>query len=174
MRPSAPAKLDRIAARYAAKPNVSAMCFAIEQPSTGFTWRHGDTGRPYFIASITKLFTVALVMQRRDEGALTLDTNYQLLGRVIEVVTAGSYHDAVRDRIINPLGLSGTWLFTPDMLDRCDEVAPVRHGRTPLRVPKAIASFPSEGAMVSTPLTRCGSSAASWAGSCSRPATWPS
>jgi CubicO group peptidase (beta-lactamase class C family) len=62
------ARLDRIAARYAAKPGVSLMSLAVEQPSTGFSWSHGDTGRPYFVASITKLYTVAMVMQLRDEG----------------------------------------------------------------------------------------------------------
>ncbi|GAB3659330.1 serine hydrolase domain-containing protein [Glycomyces tarimensis] len=236
------AKLDHIAARYAAKPAVSAMSFAVEQPSTGFTWRYGDTARPYFIASITKLYTVAIIMQLRDEGALALDTraaellgedamrglnvrdghdhgpavtvrellaqtsgipdyfeqqrtdgttflddmlrtdaawtfedfiemarrvpsrfapsapgraqygdtNYQLLGRIIETLAPGGYEDAVRHRIIEPLGLRDTWLFTPKTLDRYGEVATVLHGRTPLRVPKSVASFRPDGAMVST------------------------
>src|SRR5690606_7236713 len=68
------AALDRIAARYDAKPAVASLRLAVEQPSTGFRWRYGDADRPYFIASITKLFTVAAVMQLRDEGALTLET----------------------------------------------------------------------------------------------------
>ncbi|WP_026930351.1 serine hydrolase domain-containing protein [Glycomyces tenuis] len=236
-------RLDRIAARYAAKPGVSELSLAIEQPSTGFAWRHGDATRPYFIASITKLYTVAMIMQLRDEEALTLDTraaellgedtmrglnthggrdhgaavtvrellsqtsgipdyfeqkrpdgttfmgdmlradaawsfedfiemarrmpsrfapsapgraqycdtNYQLLGRVIEVLTSGSYDQAVRKRITEPLGLRDTWLFTPGTLDRHGEVATILHGRTPLRIPKTIASFPPDGAMVSTP-----------------------
>lgn len=242
MNPQVSATLDRIAARYAAKPKVSAMSFAIEQPSTGFAWSYGDTDQPYFIASITKLFTVAMIMQLRQQGALTLDTrvaellgdetmrglnvydghddgpaitvrelltqtsgipdyfeqkrpdgttfladmlradtawpfedliemaqampsrfapstpgraqycdtNYQLLGRIIEVTTSGSYAHAIRSRTIEPLGLHETWLFTPDTLDRYDEVAPVRHGRTPLHIPKTIASFPPDGAVVST------------------------
>lgn len=77
----ASAKLDRIAARYAAKSKVSAMSFAIEQPATGFTWGYGDIHQPFFIASITKLYTVAMIMQLRDERALTLDTRAaELLG----------------------------------------------------------------------------------------------
>ncbi|WP_100448533.1 serine hydrolase domain-containing protein [Glycomyces xiaoerkulensis] len=242
MSPSLSAKLDRIATRYAAKPAVSAMSLAIEQPSTGFTWRYGDTGRPYFVASITKLYTTAMIMQLRDEEALTLDTrvadllgedtmrglnthgghdhgtaitvrellaqtsgipdyfeqqhpdgttflddmlraddawtlddllerarrlpsgfapstpgkaqycdtNYQLLGRVIEVVGTGSYHHAIRNRIIEPFGLRDTWLFTPHTLDRYGEVATIRHGRAPMHIPKSIASFPPDGAVVST------------------------
>lgn len=237
-----PTALDRIAARYAAKPAVSAMTFAIEQPPTGFAWSCGKTDQPYFVASITKLYTAAMIMQLRDEGALTLDTrvadllgedtmrglnvhdghdhgseitvrellsqtsgipdyfeqkrpdgttlmeemiridtawtlddfiemarampspfapsapgkaqygdtNYDLLGRVIEVTTSGSYDDAFRGRIVELLGLRDTWLFTPRTMDRYDDVATVLRGRTPVRVPKTIASWPSSGAVVST------------------------
>ncbi|MEU4313574.1 serine hydrolase domain-containing protein [Nocardia sp. NPDC024068] len=242
MRPPLPTRLDRIAARYAAKPAVSAFSVALEQPSTGFSWRYGDIDRPYFVASITKLYTVAMIMQLRDEGSFTLDTraadilgadtmrglvvheghdygraitlrellsqtsgipdyydqkrpdgttlaaeilhtdaawtfddflemarnmpsrfapstpgraqycdtNYQLLGRIVEVATSGSFHDALRHRILEPLHLQHTWLFTPHTLDRYDRVATLRHGRTPLHIPKAIASFPPDGAIVST------------------------
>lgn len=236
------AQLDRIASRYATKPAVSDFSAAIEQPSTGFTWSYGNTDQPYFIASITKLYTAAMIMQLRDEEALTLDTpaadilgadtmrglvvhdghdygpaitvrqlltqtsgvpdyyeqkrpdgttmademlradiartfgdyletarsmpsrfapstpgraqycdtNYQLLGRIIEIATSGSFDDALRRRILEPLGLQTTWLFTPHTLDRYDEVATIRHGRTQLHIPKTIASFPPDGAVVST------------------------
>ncbi|PSK98021.1 CubicO group peptidase (beta-lactamase class C family) [Murinocardiopsis flavida] len=239
---TASAVLDRVAARYAADPRVSAMSMAIDQPSTGFSWSHGDTGRSYFVASITKLYTVAMIMQLRDEGALALDTrvaellgadtmrglnvhggrdhgpaitvrelltqtsgipdyfeqrrpdggtyladilradaastfedflamaralpsrfapsepgraqycdtNYQLLGRVIEAATSAQYEDALRRRVTEPLSLHDTWLFTPRTLDRHDEAATILHGRTPVRIPQAIASFPPDGAVVST------------------------
>lgn len=235
-------QLDRIAARCAAKPAVSAFSAAIEQPSTGFTWGYGNIDQPYFIASITKLYTVAILMQLRDEGTLTLDTraadvlgadtmrglvvhdghdygpaitvrelltqtsgipdyyeqkrpdgttlahemlrtdvartfedyletarsmpsrfapstpgraqycdtNYQLLGRIIEIATAVSFDDALRRRILEPLHLQHTWLFTPQTLDRYAEVAQLRHGRIPLHIPNTIASFPPDGAVVST------------------------
>ncbi|WP_280424857.1 serine hydrolase domain-containing protein [Nocardia carnea] len=237
-----PTQLDRIAARYATKSAVSDFSAAIEQPSTGFTWGYGNTDQPYFIASITKLYTAAMVMQLRDEGALTLDTraadilgldtmrglvvhnshdhgpaitvrelltqtsgipdyyeqkrpdgttmaeemlrvdiartfedyletarnmpsrfapstpgraqycdtNYQLLGRIIEVATSGGFEVALRRRILEPLHLQHTWLFTPHTLDRYDEVATIRHGHIPLHIPKTIASFPPDGAVVST------------------------
>ncbi|GAA2131028.1 serine hydrolase domain-containing protein [Glycomyces algeriensis] len=242
MNSSLSVELDRIAAHYAAKPQVSAMSLALEQPSTGFTWQYEDTPRSYFTASITKLFTVAMIMQLRHEGALALDTpaaeilgqdtmrglnthdgrdysaritvrelltqtsgipdyfeqqradgttflddmlrtdaswtfddfiemarrlpsrfapsapgrtqycdtNFQLLGRIVEVATSSGYHHAIRKRVIEPLGLHATWLFTPDTLDRYGEVATILHGRTPLRIPKSIASFPPDGAVVST------------------------
>lgn len=237
-------KLDRIATRYATKPSVSAMSFAVEQPSTGFTWRFGDTDQPFFIASITKLYTAAIIMQLRREGAFTLDTpvasllgedmlrglvvhdghdhgaditvgellsntsgipdyfeqkppggrsfledalradawvsleqiieltrripsrfapstpgkaqysdtNYDLLGRIIEVTTSNSYQHALSERIITPLRLHATWLFTAHSLDRYAELAQVRYGREPLHIPKAIASSPAAGAIISTPV----------------------
>jgi D-alanyl-D-alanine carboxypeptidase len=244
MSPSLSEKLDRIAARYAVKPTTSALSFAINQPAAGFTWSYGDTARPHFVASTTKLYTTAVILQLCHEHALTFDTrvadllgeemvrglnmrgghdhgpaitvrellaqtsgipdyfeqkrtdgttlladmlradvawtfndaieaardlpsrfapstpgkaqysdtNYQLLGRVIEVTTAGTYDRAIRRRVIDPLGLHDTWLFTPDTLDRYGEVAPMLHGRTPLHVPNAMASFGPDGGLVSTPV----------------------
>jgi CubicO group peptidase (beta-lactamase class C family) len=237
------ARLDRIAAHYATKPTVSALSFRIEQPSTGFTWGYGDNDKPFFIASVTKLYTVAMIMQLRNEKALTLDTraadllgedtmrglnvydshdhgssitvrellshtsgipdyfeqkhpdgttvlaemlradkawafgdlverarslpspfapstpgkahysdtNYDLLGRIIEIATSTSYDHAVRKRVIEPLSLFNTWLFTPSTLDHYDEVRDVLHGRAPLHIPQTLASFPASGAVVSTP-----------------------
>lgn len=236
------AKLDRIAARYAANPGIPTMTVTIEHPPTGFAWNYGDPHRAYFIASITKLFTVAMIMQLRNEGTLTLDTraadllgadtmaglnvydghdfgsaitvrellmqtsgipdyyeqkrpdgttiagemlhtdtarsfeelletarampspfapstpgkalycdtNYQLLGRILEVATCTSYEHAIARRILEPLRLDGTWLFTPDTLARYDEPAAFLHGVRRLRIPKTIASFPPDGAVVST------------------------
>lgn len=242
MRHPSPDRLDRVAARGASDSRISSMSFRIEQPSTGFVWEYGDTRRPFFIASITKLHTAAITMQLRDEGALSLDTraaellgedtmrglnvhagrdhgraitvgellahtsglpdyfeqkhpdgttvqahmmradrtwtledllersralsspfppstpgrahysdlNYDLLGRIIEVVTSSTWAEACRARIITPLGL-GDWALTPDTLERCGSVAEVRHGRTPLRAPKTLASQPASGGIVSTP-----------------------
>ncbi|MEU8896142.1 serine hydrolase domain-containing protein [Nocardia sp. NPDC048505] len=236
------ADLDRIAARYARHPKVSGFSAAIEQPGTDFRWCSGDPGRSYFIASITKLYTVTLIMQLRHEKALTLDTpaaevlgaetmrglnvhaghdygsaitirellgqtsgipdyyeqkrpdgttfadtmtredafwsfedllelarsmpsrfppsapgraqycdtNYQLLGRIIEIATGGDFGTALHRRILAPHGLDGTWLFGPHTLDRYDEVAPLRRGNQVLRIPRTVASFPPDGAVVST------------------------
>ncbi|GAA4907713.1 CubicO group peptidase (beta-lactamase class C family) [Stackebrandtia albiflava] len=243
MNRSLSAGLDRIAARYAAKPHVSEFGFAVTQPSTGFEWSHGDPDRPFFVASITKLYTVAIVMRLRRQGALSLDTpaaailghdtmrglnvhggrnhgsvitvrelltqtsgipdyfeqrrpdggtflddmlradaawsfeeligmarampsgfppsapgraqycdtNYQLVGRIIEVVTGDTFARALDAHVLTPLGLHDTWLFTPDTLDRYDEVSPILNGRERVRTPRTIASFPPDGAVVSTP-----------------------
>lgn len=57
----------------------------------------------------------------------------------------------LHQRVIEPLGLHD-WLFTLSTLDRYDEVARVMYGRTPLHIPKTIASSSqASGAVVSTP-----------------------
>ncbi|GAA3646300.1 hypothetical protein GCM10022224_006310 [Nonomuraea antimicrobica] len=79
--PSRAGELDRIAARFSAKPTTSALSVAIERPATGFAWSHGDTARPYFFASVTKLHTTSVIMQLCHERALTLGTRVaDLLG----------------------------------------------------------------------------------------------
>lgn len=75
------------------------------------------------------------------------DTNYQLLGCVVE-----GHHDAplaavIRDRICAPLGLERTWMYTDPTDDR---PLPLRCADRPLDVPEAMASFGPDGGVVST------------------------
>ena len=236
-------KLDQIGRRFNANAKVNGLSLAIEQPAREFAWSFGNTHQQFFIASITKLFTTAMIMQLRHEGLLTLetpvaqligedtmsglvihrghdyaaeitvrellahtsgipdffdqkrpdgstfvadalkadslvgfdqimqmtrelpspfppatagkahygDTNYELLGRIIEVVTAQDFGQAVATRILDSLGLTSTWLFTEQTLDRYGEQASVFYGRIPVSAPKTIASTPASGAIVSTP-----------------------
>ncbi|MBO0129357.1 serine hydrolase domain-containing protein [Agrobacterium burrii] len=235
-------KLERIAAGYTFPPGAAGLALTVEQPSTGFSCRHGEAQRPYFIASITKLFTAALIVQLCEEHKLTLDarasdllgcetmaglniydgrdfgsqvaigellahtsgipdyfedkrpdggtvladllkadrgwsfdellsisrsmkahfapstprkafysdTNYMLLGRIVEILAGCSYENALRNRIFQPLALEDTWLFTPATLDRYREVTAVMYRNMPLHTPRALASFAAEGAIVST------------------------
>lgn len=234
--------LRRLAERFARRRDVSDLAIAVTQPGPGFTWAfQGD--RPYFIASTTKLFTTAIVMQLRNEGRLSLDdpigvhledpivtglnvwegadrshevtvrdllshtsgiadyfgqerpngsslfqeivggvdrgwtfeealaiarsmparfapgtpgkasysdTNYQLLGAIIERLEGVAYEEALVARVLDPLGLARTWLFTPATIDRYDAVAPMLHGSKPVRFPNAMASFGPDGGLVST------------------------
>jgi D-alanyl-D-alanine carboxypeptidase len=78
------------------------------------------------------------------------DTNYQLLGAVIEAVTGQSYEECLRRRIIEPLALSDTFLFTSSRADRYRSVAPVFDGRRQLHIPRAMASMGPDGGLVST------------------------
>ena len=234
------AALDAIAARHAARPGVHALRCGIEHPASGFRWRAGAADESYPIASITKLYTTALVMQLRAEGAFGLDTpaatlleagtldglvvhdgrdwadaitvrellaqtsgipdyfeqpradgttflrgalaqdawtslddhlelsrtlpspfppstpgrshysdtNFELLGRIVERVTGDSYAAALQTRILDPLGATGTRLFTGEETPD-GPVTPVYHGRTALHLPRTIASTGASGALIS-------------------------
>ena len=75
------------------------------------------------------------------------DTNFQLLGAVIERLTGATYAENCRQRIIEPLGLSGTWLYEdPDDRRPVD----IRYHERPLSIPLAMSSFGPDGGMVST------------------------
>lgn len=75
------------------------------------------------------------------------DTNFQLLGRIIEVLTGQSYAANCQERIIQPLGLSQTYLYN-DATDT--RPRNIYYGRRELVIPKAMASFGADGGMVST------------------------
>ena len=74
------------------------------------------------------------------------DTNFQLLGKIIETITGKSYSVNCQERIIQPLGLTKTYLYqdvndaTPMML---------YHKSKKLNIPKAMTSFGADGGMVS-------------------------
>lgn len=75
------------------------------------------------------------------------DTNYQLLGHVVERVTGDTYASAVRREVVDELGLRQTWVFD----DPSDErVLPLRYRGRPLHIPLAMASTRGDGAVVST------------------------
>ena len=75
------------------------------------------------------------------------DTNYELLGRVIETVTGASVADVFDELVFRPLGLRETYAFS----DESDTTpAPMYHRDRPLHVPKYIASITAEGGVVST------------------------
>jgi CubicO group peptidase (beta-lactamase class C family) len=75
------------------------------------------------------------------------DTNYQLLGRVIEYATSTSYNEALEHEVIRPLGLTDTWLYT----DPADQrPLALRHRRQQLDIPNAMVSFGPDGGIVAT------------------------
>lgn len=78
------------------------------------------------------------------------DTNYALLGQVIEHVDGRSFAEAVEARIARPLGLGATYVFTPATLHRYDEITPLHHGSRVLDVPQTMASMGPDGGVVST------------------------
>ena len=70
----------------------------------------GDTGREWSPEEIIALVpTDALDFVPGTEFAYS-NTNYIMLGLLIEEVTGLSYHEAIRDRVITPLALNDTYL----------------------------------------------------------------
>lgn len=88
--------------------------------------------------------------QGKPGRGLYSDTGYQLLGRLIEVLTGATFADAVRARVAEPLGLHHTYCFGRSDLERYGTVAPMRLGDTVLRIPQAMASVQADGGIVST------------------------
>lgn len=86
---------------------------------------------------------------RRRRGHYS-DTGYQLLGALIENVEEQPFADVVRTRICEPLGLSGTYIFGSEHLDRFDDIAPIRNGPGVLRAPLMMSSVGADGGGVST------------------------
>ncbi len=75
------------------------------------------------------------------------DCNYQLLGKIIETITQKSYGDNCLERIVHPLGLSKTYLFS-DPTDSTPK--PLYYKSNELTIPKAMTSFGCDGGVVST------------------------
>lgn len=75
------------------------------------------------------------------------DTNFQLLGKIIEVITDKPYSHHCADAIIRPLGLADTYLYD-NPSDRTPQ--PLYYQRQELPIFRAMASFGPDGGMVST------------------------
>lgn len=75
------------------------------------------------------------------------DTNFQLLGHVIETITGKSFAENCKQSIIAPLGLANTYLYQ-DATDKTPQILYFKNST--LEIPKAMASFGPDGGMVST------------------------
>jgi CubicO group peptidase (beta-lactamase class C family) len=82
--------------------------------------------------------------------AFYADTNYQLLGAIIEAVDGTTYETALRRRVLAPLALRDTYPFTLETLDRYTTIATMMYGARPVRIPRAMASARADGGIVST------------------------
>lgn len=74
------------------------------------------------------------------------DSNYQLLGRIIENRLESDLASAFRERIFDVLGLTQTYLYT-DPADT--KPAPLYVKSSKVRIPKAMCSFGADGGIVS-------------------------
>jgi CubicO group peptidase (beta-lactamase class C family) len=75
------------------------------------------------------------------------DANFQLLGKIIENITHKSYAENCRELIIQPLGLTKTYLYQ----DSTDKIPKTLYYKSnELNIPKAMTSFGADGGIVST------------------------
>ena len=79
--------------------------------------------------------------------ALYSDTNYQILGRILENIYGCSLTDVFKKEIFEPLGFRHTYLYT-DVSN--DTPQPLNYKKNVLNIPKAMASFGADGGIVST------------------------
>jgi CubicO group peptidase (beta-lactamase class C family) len=79
--------------------------------------------------------------------ALYSDTNFQLLGKIIERITGQSLGVVFQQYIFEPLGLVNTYLYS-DTLDTAPALMYYKSQK--LHIPKAMASFGADGGIVAT------------------------
>ena len=109
-----------------------------------FSWTFDDVLR------ITKEQLKPKFAPSTPKKAYYSDTNFQILGALIEAVIDDTFEEAVTNRIIEPLGLKGTYPFTLEALDKFSEVAQILYDKRLLEIPKAMASVRADGGIVST------------------------
>lgn len=77
-------------------------------------------------------------------------TNYQLVGRLIELSYGCSLSDALDRELLVPLGLSDTALMTRDSTEHFDAASPILYGQQPYLGARRLGSLGAEGALVSS------------------------
>jgi D-alanyl-D-alanine carboxypeptidase len=78
--------------------------------------------------------------------ALYSDTNYQLLGSIIENIYGLHFSEVLTEKICKKIGLLNTYLYQNEF-DL--NPAPLNYKKTVLRIPKAMTSFGPDGGIVS-------------------------
>lgn len=85
----------------------------------------------------------------RGKG-LYSDTGYQLLGALIEELDQRTFAQSVHTRIVQPLGLTKTYVFAHQTLSEFAGIARMFNGSNALQIPRAMASVQADGGIVST------------------------
>ena len=90
--------------------------------------------------------------ERSGKKAHYSDTNYQLLGAVIESLTEKELHQVLSELIIEPLELSSTYMHGYGEPQMTPEIRPatIYYGTRALHLDKAMTSFGPDGGMVSS------------------------
>ncbi|MBN8541766.1 MAG: beta-lactamase family protein [Deltaproteobacteria bacterium] len=79
--------------------------------------------------------------------ALYSDTNFQILGAIIEKITETNLANAIQNQLCQRIGLTNTYLYQDEADTR---PAPLNYKSAVLKVPKAMTSFGADGGIVST------------------------
>ncbi|EKE73463.1 serine hydrolase domain-containing protein [Celeribacter baekdonensis] len=89
----------------------------------------------------------AVAVPGQSRKALYTDTNFHMLGRVIEAIEGENFGEVLRRRVIDRLGLTSTYLY-------CDpsDTRPINFMSKDreVRVPRTMASFQADGGIVTT------------------------
>lgn len=85
-----------------------------------------------------------------DKRAHYADTNYHVLGAIIEAVTGKSYAENLTEIICQPLGLKNTYAFDAAKAESRQQPAMMYFKDRPLYLPLFISSHAAEGGIIST------------------------
>jgi CubicO group peptidase (beta-lactamase class C family) len=107
-----------------------------------FSWTYEDT--------LEQARKIPATFSPRPDKAVYSDTNYQLIGRLVETVTGRPFAGVLASEILEPLGLSHTFMFDAGTVERFTSISPMLHGETRVATPLAMTSFGVDGGMVST------------------------
>jgi len=91
-------------------------------------------------------------------------TNYMLIGAVLAESTGMSLEQLIQLRVVVPLGLKTTSVFTASHYDSYFSILPVREDGSPRRTPRALASFAAAGSIVTTAKELASFAASMWSG----------
>lgn len=84
-----------------------------------------------------------------DKKAHYSDTNFQLLGAIVESVTGKSLQDVCDELIFTPLKLPNTYLFNYSSKEVRPQPAQIYYGNQPMTILKTMSSFGPDGGIVS-------------------------
>jgi D-alanyl-D-alanine carboxypeptidase len=78
------------------------------------------------------------------------DTNFQMLGAIIEAVTGWGFQQVVEVQVLQPLGLDDTWFAGHPRDEQPRAVAAMWSGNDVIDAPRAMASIAPEGGLIGT------------------------
>lgn len=107
--------------------------------------------RSYSVKDVLEMARNSTAFSSPDNGKSHYsDTNFQLLGEIIETITRQSLNDVFKARIFDPSGMTATYLFDYSNASKSIEPLPPYFKDTKLSLPLAVTSERGTGGAVST------------------------